>query len=72
MFYPCEAGCLKWFQSLKAMNAHLPSAKKCAWYLKGKLRDLGQDPAQEPGSMQTCQSRLDDQGPADDYGPDDH
>jgi len=39
----CEAGCSRWFKTVKAMNTHLATAKSCAWYLKGKIRDLGFD-----------------------------
>jgi hypothetical protein len=51
------------------MNLHLGSAKSCAWYLKGKLREIGQDPAQEPGIMQSHLNRLSPDNLEEDYDP---
>lgn len=41
MSYPCEASCSRHFRSLAALHSHLSSARSCNWYMKGKLRDLG-------------------------------
>lgn len=41
MSHPCEARCGRWFSTLGSMNSHLSTARSCAWYAKGKLRDLG-------------------------------
>jgi len=43
MSYPCEAKCGRWFSGAPSMNAHLSTSRSCAWYAKGKLRDLGLD-----------------------------
>src|SRR5882762_6125910 len=43
----CEAGCGRWFTSVSSMNSHLSKARSCAWYEKGKLRDLGLDDADD-------------------------
>ncbi|KAF8906955.1 hypothetical protein CPB84DRAFT_1644167, partial [Gymnopilus junonius] len=39
----CEAKCRRWFTSIGSMNSHLSTSRSCAWYAKGKLRDLGLD-----------------------------
>lgn len=54
--HDCEAGCGRWFRTVKGMNMHLKTAKSCAWYLKGKLREIGEDSlpdAEEPGILQS-------------------
>ncbi|KAF8157991.1 hypothetical protein B0H34DRAFT_797414 [Crassisporium funariophilum] len=38
--YACKAGCGKFFKAPGSMHSHLSSAKSCAWYMKGKRRDL--------------------------------
>lgn len=43
MSIPCEAKCGRWFTSTGSMNSHLSKARSCAWYEKGKLRELGLD-----------------------------
>ncbi|KAF9552907.1 hypothetical protein CPC08DRAFT_619975, partial [Agrocybe pediades] len=42
MSFRCEAGCHKFFQTSASMYSHLTTARSCTWYMKGKLRDLGQ------------------------------
>lgn len=34
--------CTRHFKSNQGLNAHLSTAKSCAWWMKGKLRDLGE------------------------------
>lgn len=41
MSHPCDAKCGRIFGTIKAMHSHLTSARSCAWYGRGKLRDLG-------------------------------
>ena len=43
MSIACEANCGRWFTSIGSMNSHLSKARSCAWYKKGKLRELGLD-----------------------------
>jgi hypothetical protein len=47
MSIACEAGCGRWFTSVGSINSHLSKARSCAWYEKGKLRDLGLDDAHD-------------------------
>ena len=38
---PCPAKpCNKWFKNVAGLTSHLGAARKCAWYKKGKLREL--------------------------------
>ncbi|KAF8155895.1 hypothetical protein B0H34DRAFT_513386 [Crassisporium funariophilum] len=51
------------------MNAHLSTAKHCAWYMKGKLRDIGTtNDAEEPGRLRE-QEDINDGGYKPDYDP---
>ncbi|EGO02515.1 hypothetical protein SERLA73DRAFT_150236 [Serpula lacrymans var. lacrymans S7.3] len=36
----CPASCGRSFSSTRALNTHLGSARSCAWYRKGKLREI--------------------------------
>ena len=47
MSHPCEARCGRWFATAGSMNSHLTSARSCAWYIKGKLRDLALNDAHD-------------------------
>ncbi|KAF8165816.1 hypothetical protein B0H34DRAFT_794160 [Crassisporium funariophilum] len=38
--YACNAGCGQFFNTSRAVNSHLSLAQSCAWYMKGKRREL--------------------------------
>lgn len=43
-FFTCEAdGCDRRFKTLRGMHSHLSTARSCAWYLKGKLKEMVDD-----------------------------
>ena len=58
MSYPCEAKCGRWFSGSRSMNAHLRTSRSCAWYAKGKLRDLGLDEDHDLNAIPTPQLPL--------------
>ncbi|EGO30795.1 hypothetical protein SERLADRAFT_404808 [Serpula lacrymans var. lacrymans S7.9] len=63
--HPCPASCGRAFTSTRALNTHLGSARSCAWYCKGKLREVL---TQQDGNLER-QGLLVEENLDNPYGP---
>lgn len=41
--------CGKWFETIQGVMAHQSNSRGCAWYKKGKLKDVFSPPEEEDG-----------------------
>jgi hypothetical protein len=53
MSHPCDANCGRYFNSIRLKNTHLTSARSCSWYVKARLRDLGNNDAEDGEPLST-------------------